>query len=97
MVFLLLLAIMLTLVFPIDLQAAAAQKNAITELGIKKLPEGSVMKVGETYNFDPKILKTERGKGKTTGVVWWEVGQICAIIRADCPGKILEKPEKRRF
>lgn len=53
--------------------AFAATKNPITELGVKKLPEGNTIKVGEVFNFDPDIIATERGKGKSTGVVWWEI------------------------
>lgn len=53
--------------------AFAATKNPITELGVKKLPEGDIIKVGEVFNFDPDIIATERGKGKSTGVVWWEI------------------------
>ena len=54
---------------------SAAQKNDITKLGIKSLPKNNTMAVGDSFNFDPQIIQTKLGKGKTTGVVWWEVNQ----------------------
>ncbi|MDE7297617.1 MAG: hypothetical protein K2N94_02160 [Lachnospiraceae bacterium] len=73
--FFLVLAMLLVTAIPASpaVTALAAQKNSITELGIKNLPEGNTLKVGDVYNFDPLIIQTELGKGKTTGVVWWEV------------------------
>ena len=51
--------------------ADAAQKNVITELDFEALPQDNTLEVGEVFNFNPRY-ETELGKGKTTGVVWWE-------------------------
>ena len=56
-----------------EVTAFAATKNSITELGIEKLPEGNAIQVGDVFNFNPDIIATELGKGKTTGKVWWEI------------------------
>lgn len=54
-----------------------AARNAITKLAIKDLPKDNTIQLKEngsySYNFDPEILETERGKGSATGVVWWEI------------------------
>jgi len=73
--YLLAMVLLLALLAPAApaVMAFAATKNPITELGVKKLPEGNTIKVGEVFNFDPDIIATERGKGKSTGVVWWEI------------------------
>lgn len=63
---------LLTLAVPAA-PAKAATRNAVTELGIKALPENNTIEVGEQFNFDQDILATENGKGKATGVIWWEV------------------------
>ncbi len=74
MAFFLLLALLLTTAFPGNpaVMADAAQKNVITELDFEALPQDNTLEVGEVFNFNPRY-ETELGKGKTTGVVWWEV------------------------
>lgn len=72
---LLIFALLLTMVCPTYSAEAAKSKkqNAITELGIARLPKNNTIKVGSYFNFNPDIISTELGKGKTTGLVYWEV------------------------
>ena len=66
-------ALLLTIVCPAR-AAEAAGKNPITKLGIAELPKDNTILVGDSFNFDPEIQATKQ-KGKSTGVVYWEVNQ----------------------
>ena len=66
-------ALLLTMICPAR-AAEAAGKNPITKLGIAELPKDNTISVGDSFNFDPEIQATKQ-KGKSTGVVYWEVNQ----------------------
>lgn len=64
--------LLLTLVCPAGTAKAASKKNPITEIGIANLPTDNTINVGDSFNFDPEV-KATKTKGKTTGVVYFEV------------------------
>lgn len=70
-----LLAMLLAPAAPAEKVEAA--RNAATEMAIKDLPNDNTVWLKEdgsySYDFNYEVLATEKGKGKATSVVWWEI------------------------